>query len=180
MNQKIFTIILFSALNAQAQITRPPAGIDVNETHIVQLPTVIPSSCISIASSKGTIFLDKAKLEELVASKPQKWTNKSEREKVIEATRAEKLLTTLSQTRNSDNCFTPEDPTSTDIQYVVLREVENSNAAIKVSRTKEMTPSASVTYMGSRCGNLCGRGDILINIPNENNTPFFSVVWWVS
>jgi hypothetical protein len=175
----MLTSHLILAASVQAQASRPPAGIDVDETRSVSLAAAQPQPCISIPLEGAIVLLGKPALDRLVADKPASSTTELERQALIAANRAQNLLAKLSHSRDAFGCFTTNSPLDRESEYLLLGALESGNATVKDLATGDIATSVRVRYMGDRCGPVCGRGNIMVYLPNKSH-PFLVVNWWVS
>ena len=172
-----------SSLNAQAQAQaqapRPAAGVTVDESRTVTLLAAMPAPCIAIALEGATVFLDKAEVGRAAASRPKAWTTEPERQALIAGKRAEGLLSQLSPTKDALGCFTLASPIDAETQSYVLSALEAGAAAVRDAATGQLAATVRIRYQGDRCGPKCGRGSVLVYLPEA--TRFFLIVsWWVA
>lgn len=65
-----------------------------------------------------------------------------------------------------------------DWMYLVLEQIENGRAAIFADNDKPVR-TVQIRYLGMRCGEHCGRGDIFVSVPDAP-CPFLVLNWWAS
>lgn len=165
-------------LAAYAGETRPPSGVDVDETKKVGLLKAWPASCLAIKLEAGHVFLSRSHIETL-ASYKRPPADDSEEGRLAEniGLRAQRLLQAMTDKLNEFGCR--EASLDDDSQYLVSNLLEEGKVAIVRKHAKHPEQFIYVRYLAQRCGPMCGSGDIMFLLEGDQK-PIFSVSWWVS
>lgn len=164
----------------QADTTRPPAGINVDETRVVSARPRMPAPCVAVAYDGVTVELSRTDLEAQAARNPSQLQSDEDRIARVESLRASALLSTVVAPRAEGACAQVAwAALGPDGRSVVLAALENGRALVRDEAKGTVVPTVRVRYFGERCGPMCGRGSITVALP-EGDRPFLSVSWWVS
>lgn len=178
-NRSWLFFLLLCMLTSTAFAQRPPSGTDVDERRMVSLLQTAPSSCIAVPLSGASVVLDRAALEQQVATSPREWKTEAERLALIAGKRAAALLAGLDETRTVLGCATSAKAISADAMHLLLQYLEAGQALVLDLASGQPVPAVEVHYFGKRCGQLCGRGDISVSLSGTKQT-IMVVSWWVS
>jgi hypothetical protein len=170
-------IALVLALSAHAQGGRPLPGVDVDETRSVKLPVQIPRACVAIFLGTARVFIDTTELQSLAGLKQSDWHTEPERLAQIRANRAAVILASLAADPGADGCRSASSQLPPEGDFLVAELLEEGKAVVR-DEHGAFAPIILVRYVGRRCGPLCGRGDILLSVPQS--APFLAISWWVS
>jgi hypothetical protein len=118
------------------------------------------------------VLISKEKLEAIATTSPDKPNFNS-----ANINRAVKVLSLLSDNKDQWGCavLTGQDYP---FDYLALSLIEEGETAIYDKETLVFVGYAVIRYFGMVCGDLCGQGDINVDLPS--NAPIFSTQWWVS
>lgn len=181
MRRRILTpLLLMTAAMGQADVTRPPSGVDVDETRVVALRRDMPLPCVSVVVDGATVMLSRADLEAAEAARPTEMRTDAERMARVRSGRAAALLSAVSPPKGPGACAEVAG-TALDSQgqQLLLDWIENGRAMVRLQAMGEALSTVRVRYLGQRCGPMCGRGDITVSLP-QGTRPFLAVSWWVS
>ena len=165
---------------SHAEVTRPPAGVAVNETRVVSARGQMPEPCVAVVFDGVTVVLSRTDLEAQAARRPEQILSDEDRVARVESSRASALLSTVLAPKAGVGCAeVAAAALGADARSVVLSWLENGRALVRDEAKGTVVPTVRVRYVGERCGPLCGRGDIMVSLP-EGDRPFLTVSWWVS
>ncbi len=165
---------------SQADVTRPPAGTNVDETRAVSARPQMPAPCVAVAYDGVTVVLSRADLEAQAARNPVQLQSDEDRIARVESLRAAALLSTVAAPKAEGDCAQVAwEALGPDGRSVVLNALESGRAMVRDEIRGAVVPSVRIRYVGERCGPMCGRGDITVALP-DGQRPFLSVSWWVS
>lgn len=173
-------LFLIASAMSHADVTRPPAGTDVDETRAVSARPQMPAPCVAIAFEGATVLLSRAGLEAQTARNPSQIVTDEDRIARIESLRASALLSAVVAPKAAQACAEVASAAlGPEGLSVVLDSLENGRALVRDEATGTAVPTVRIRYFGRRCGPLCGRGEIMVSLP-EGARPFLTVSWWVS
>lgn len=161
---------------------RPPSGEDVDELRSVVLPQTIPRDCLSLPVGQHALLVSMERLQALVRAEPGHWKTDAERVASIRADQARALIALAGSVRDASRCrvssvaFKALPP---NVLHLLVDELEAGQVACITRRSGVFRERLEVRYLGSRCGPHCGRGDILVRVPGDDQL-LFAVNWWVS
>lgn len=165
---------------SHAEVTRPPAGTDVDETRVVSARPQMPSPCVAVRYDAVTVVMSRRDLEAQAAQRPEAMVTDADRIARVESLRAAALLSTLVPSKGAGDCAeVAASALGADAGHVVLDWLENGRALVRDEFKGEVVPTVRIRYLGERCGPLCGRGEIRVSLP-EGDRPFMVASWWVS
>lgn len=165
---------------SQADITRPPAGTNVDETRVVSALPRMPAPCVAVVYDGVTVVLSRTDLDARVARNPAQIQSDEDRIARVESLRAAALLSTVVAPKAEGACAQVAwEALGPDGRSVVLDSLENGRALVRDEAKGTVVPTVRIRYLGERCGPMCGRGDITVSLP-EGDRPFLAVSWWVS
>ncbi len=170
---------VFAMPGAFGQASRPPAGVDVDQKMEIRLLDTVPSPCISIRQSSVLILIPRSIIEASAANSPDPKTSEQARLAFIESTRAKGMLAQVVGQIDSSGCAPVAGRLSPDIQFLLASLLESGSAHLRDADSNAPIPSATVHYLGQRCGPTCGRGQILFSVAGKSTT-FLVIDWWVS
>lgn len=164
---------------ASAESGRPAPGRDVDRTQTIRLLEAPPSPCAEISFGSISVALSHSDVRILANSSPRQSRNEAERRREIRSKRATALLEVLKPNARLSDCVGRADGAAgADWMYLVLEQIENGRAAVFADNDKPVR-TIQIRYLGMRCGEHCGRGDIFISIPDAPR-PFLALNWWAS
>lgn len=144
----------------EPQFTRPSVDEPAPQTFVVNLPTVIPASCIAV-QARGfiTIVLDHALLERLSAQRRKRWRNEKERMAVINGDRARRLLM-FDGAAHDSLCSAVINETQLGVsRYLVADLLAAGMAVVFHKPTSKTVDEIAVTYESNRsCFNYTSAG----------------------
>lgn len=165
---------------SHAEVTRPPAGTDVDESRMVSARPQIPAPCVAVRYDTVKVVMSRRDLEALAAQRPEDLRTDADRVQRVQSSRAAALLSTVDPPKGADDCAeVAASALGADAERVVLDWLENGRALVRDELKGEAVPAVRVRYVGQRCGPLCGRGEIRVSLP-EGDRPFLVMSWWVS
>lgn len=175
-------LLLAAAMSpvGRAEAMRPPAGTDVDETRVVSARPQMPAPCVAVVFEGATVVLSRTGLEAQAAGNPAQIATDADRVARVESLRASALLSAVVAPRAANDCaevagaaLGPEG------RGVVLDALENGRALVRDDARGAVVPTVRIRYLGQRCGPMCGRGEIMVTLP-QGDRPFLAVSWWVS
>lgn len=173
-------LFLITSAMSHAEVTRPPAGTDVDETRVVSARPQMPAPCVAVVFEGATVVLSRNDLEAQVARNPAQLTNDEDRIARVESLRASALLSAVVAPKAAQACAEVASAAlGPEGLSVVLDSLENGRALVRDEARGTVVPTVRIRYFGQRCGPLCGRGEIMVSLP-EGERPFLAVSWWVS
>ncbi|HIV71138.1 MAG TPA: hypothetical protein H9903_09420 [Candidatus Aquabacterium excrementipullorum] len=165
---------------SQADVSRPPAGTNVDETRVVSARQKMPAPCVAVAFDSVTVVLSRTDLEAQALRNPAQLQRDEDRIARVQSLRAAALLSTVVAPKTADACAQVAwEALGTDGRSVVLDSLENGRALVRDETKGVVVPTVRIRYFGERCGPMCGRGDITVALP-DGERPFLAVSWWVS
>jgi hypothetical protein len=163
-----------------AEVTRPPAGADVDETRVVSARPQMPPPCVAVLYDGVTVVMSRRDLEAEAAHRAEDIRTDADRVQRVRSSRAAALLSTLVPPQGAGECAeVAASALGADAGRVVLDWLENGRALVRDELKGEVMPTVRIRYVGERCGPLCGRGEIRVSLP-EGERPFLVASWWVS
>lgn len=176
----LFSLLLGVCAVSTAEVTRPPAGTDVDETRAVALPRELPLPCVAVLLDTVTVLLPRADLEAQEAARPAEMRTDADRIARVNSGRAAAVLAAVAPPKAPGTCAEVAGAAlDSQGQQLVLDWLERGRALVRLQATGEAVPAVSIRYLGQRCGPLCGRGLITVSLP-QGGAPFLAVSWWVS
>lgn len=174
----LLAMLICSVGSASAESGRPVPGRDVDRTHTIRLLKAAPSPCVEISFGSISVALSHPDLQILANSSPGQSRREAERLGKIRGKRAAELLEALKPNTRLSDCVGRADGTAgVEWIHLVLELIENGRAAVFADN--ETIRIVQIRYLGMRCGEHCGRGDIFVSIPDAPR-PFLVLNWWAS
>jgi 2-methylaconitate cis-trans-isomerase PrpF len=165
---------------SRAEVTRPPAGTDIDETRVVSARPQLPAPCVAVRYDAVTVVLARQDLDAQAAQRPEALETDADRIARVESIRAAALLSTLVPPKTAGDCAeVAASALGADAGRVVLDWLENGRALVRDERKGAVVPTVRIRYVGQRCGPLCGHGEIRVSLP-DGAQPFLVASWWVS
>ncbi|MGV2114196.1 hypothetical protein ACQZ46_23375 [Agrobacterium salinitolerans] len=178
-NLGVLALFIGSFGSTSAESGRPVPGLDVDRTQTIRLLEATPSPCAEVSFGPISVALLHPDLQTLANSSPRQSRSEVERLGGIRGKRAAELLEALKPKARLSDCVGKADGTAeADWTYLVLELVENGRAAVFADNDKPVR-SVQIRYLGMRCGEHCGRGDIFVSVPDAPR-PFLQLNWWAS
>lgn len=175
----LLAMLICSVGSASAESGRPVPGRDVDRTHTIRLLKAAPSPCVEISFGSISVALSHPDLQILANSSPGQSRREAERLRGIRSKRAAALLEALKPNTRLTDCVGRADGTAgDDWMHLVLELIENGRVAVFADNEKPIS-AVRIRYLGMRCGDHCGRGDIFVSIPDAPR-PFLVLNWWAS
>ncbi len=178
-NLGVLALLIASFGSTSAESGRPVPGLDVDRTQTIRLLEATPAPCAEVSFGSISVALSHPYLETLANSSRGQSRSEAERLRGIRGKRAEELLEVLKPKARLSDCVGRADGTAgADWTYLVLELIENGRAAVFTDNEKPVR-TVQIRYLGMRCGDHCGRGDIFVSIPDAPR-PFLVLNWWAS
>ncbi|QBJ16408.1 hypothetical protein EYD00_23305 (plasmid) [Agrobacterium sp. 33MFTa1.1] len=178
-NFGVLALLIGSLGSTSAESGRPMPGGDVDRTQTIRLLEATPAPCAEASFGLISVALSHADLETLANSSPRQPRSEADRLGKIRGKRAEELLEALKPTARLSDCVGRADGNAgVDWTYLVLELIENGIAAVFTDNGKPVR-TVQIRYLGMRCGDHCGRGDIFVSTPDAPR-PFLILNWWAS
>lgn len=178
-NLGVLALLIGSFGSTSAESRRPVPGRDVDRTQTIRLLEATPSPCAEVSFGPISVALSHPDLQTLANSSPRQSRSEVKRIGEIRGKRAAELLEALKPKARLSDCVGRADGTAgADWTYLVLELVENGRAAVFAENDKPVR-SVQIRYLGIRCGEHCGRGDIFVSVPDAPR-PFLVLNWWAS
>ena len=152
---------------------RPPAGVTVDETRIVQTMPSAPSSCVRIRCEYADVCLPTALLEDLCASPVTNWRTVAERRALIACGRVKKLLAAAALQQPLVA------PVSAELGHIIVQLLENGIAYVQHALDGALIPEIEIRYVGQRLGPTAGFGRIIVS-ERHVGLPLLTCDWWVA
>jgi hypothetical protein len=164
-----------AVVESPPRFSRPPAGVSVDEVHLVPARSSVPQYHLLVRQDEFEIYLDRMRLEKLVAARPTEAKTEQQRLAFNNAGRAEQLLEQARATQSPDGAITD---VRGDALYAILEQLELGNAAVRDLSTKSFVDAVNIRFYGSVAGPHAGIGHITVGIPHTGRTLLW-INWWV-
>lgn len=173
-------ILLASAMlcGLSLAFARPPVGANIDERREIALVRTLPKACLSLSFGEFSLLISGEKIKSLIHAKPDKWRSEPERLATIAAGRAQALLSMSSGSADSSGCQVISASVPEDVKYLLVSEIEEGSVAVVDLKSGAFLEHVVVHYLAASCGPSCGRGDILVRLPDGKL--LLGVNWWVS
>lgn len=157
----------------------PEAGVSLDIWRTAPLLQELPRPCMAWHHEGAVLLVPRGDLEALVTARPSRWESEEERQALIDGTTAERLLASVAQATDSLGCGALPESLGGDGDVLLLRRIRLGRVAVVEKRSHRALTSLRLRYLGDRCGELCGHGEILIHLPGRNQ-PWLTIPWWRS
>jgi hypothetical protein len=156
------------------QFEAPSAGVTVDESFTVTLPTEFDRPCISIAGNGATILIARDTLERLRdASTMNQWSTEDERLSLIRGNQSKELLMAAARSLDSFGCNAVKVQALNDAQYLVGALLNAGMASVIDMSSHLRASQVLVRYVGHQ-GVF---GHIIYLLPPAR--VFLQYQWWV-
>lgn len=156
----------------------PPVGAEVDQSFAIRLPAAIPGPAVRIKAGGASILLSRELLEQLAANNRTSWNTEEERQELIAAGRARKLLAGLTPPPAGEPPELKAEALA-DAAYLVAMMLEAGKAVVVPEGAAAPAEQIVVRYWATHPGPLAGMGHITFSLVAPPRV-FFTLSWFVA